>query len=164
MYPVKLGYTDAVLRVRALIQNGHDAEALLTAMFTTEKTLYRTLRQLVISSGFPSTQADVLMGRFKGIENIKSVWSCFDPRHKKLSDFVAQGTWKSIADAQTMRNQLVHGVAVFSPADCQVVANDVLTALDDLRGTLDKRYGFDGWSAIKRRIKSTLHADPRVMT
>ena len=44
MYPVKLGYAEAVLRVKALIQNGHHSEALLTAMFTTEKTLYRTLR------------------------------------------------------------------------------------------------------------------------
>ncbi len=42
MYPVKLGYKDAVKRVRTLIENGHDAEALLTAMFTAEKTLYRT--------------------------------------------------------------------------------------------------------------------------
>lgn len=162
MYPVKFGYNDAVKRVCALIKNGHVAEALLTAMFTVEKTLYRTLRQLVISSGFPSTQADVLMGKFKGIENIKSVWSCFDPKHQKLSDFIKPSTLKSIADAQTMRNKLVHGIAVYSQTNCQVTANDVLTALDDLRNTLDQRYGFDGWSAMKRRIKSTLHADPRV--
>lgn len=164
MYPVKFGYNDAVKRVRALIKNGHHAEALLTAMFTVEKTLYRTLRQLVVSSGFPSTQADVLMGKFKGIENIKSVWSCFDPKHKKLSDFTKQGTLKSIADAQTMRNKLVHGIAVYSQANCQAAANDVLTALDDLRNTLDHRYGFDGWSTMTRRIKSTLHADPRIKT
>ena len=164
MYPVKFGYEDAVKRVRKLIKNGHDAEALLTAMFTVEKTLYRTLRQLVLSSGFPSTQADVLMSKFKGIENIKSVWSCFDPRHEKLSDFMKQGTWKFIADAQTKRNKLVHGIPVYSQDDCQAAANDVLAALDDLRNTLDQRYGFDGWSAMKRRIKSTLHADPRVKT
>jgi hypothetical protein len=164
MYPVKLGFEDAVKRVRKLIKNGHDAEALLTAMFTAEKTLYRTLRQLVISSGFPSTQADVLMSKFKGIENIKSVWACFDPKHEKLSDFMKQGSLKSIANAQTMRNKLVHGIAVYSQDDCQVAANDVLTALDDLRITLDQRYGFDGWSAIKRRIKSTLHSDPHVKT
>lgn len=164
MYPVKLGYKDAVKRVRALMKNGHDAEALLTAMFTAEKTLYRTLRQLVVSAGFPSTQADILMGKFKGIENIKQIWSCFDPKHEKLSDFVAQGTLKSIADAQTMRNKMVHGIAVYSMADCKSAANDVLSALTDLRNTLDQRYGFDGWSVMKRRVKSTLHADPRVKT
>lgn len=162
MYPVKLGYPEAVKRVRALLRNGHDAEALLTAMFTVEKTLYRTLRQLVISAGFPSTQADVLMGRSKGIENIKQVWSCFDPKHEPLSKFVAQATLKSIADAQTMRNKLVHGTAVYSSAQCQTVANDVLVALDDLRTALHQRYGCDGWATMKRRIKSTLHSDPRV--
>ena len=164
MYPVKLGYNDAIKRVRTLIINGHDAEALLTAMFTAEKTLYRTLRQLVVSSGFPSVQADVLMSKFKGIDNLKAVWSCFDPKHEKLSDFIKQGTLKSIADAQTMRNKLVHGVAVYSEANCQVAANDVLTPLDDLRETLNQRYGFDGWSAMTRRMKSSLHADPRVKT
>lgn len=164
MYPVKLGYNDAVNRVCTLIKNGHDAEALLTAMFTVEKTLYRTLKQLVLSSGFPSTQADVLMSKFKGIENIKSVWSCFDPKHEKLSDFTNQGTLKSIADAQTMRNKMVHGIAVYSQDDCQAAAKYALTALDDLRNTLNQRYGFDGWSTMKRRNKSTLHADPRVKT
>ncbi len=164
MYPVKLGYNDAIKRVKALIKNGHHAEALLTAMFTAEKTLYRTLRQLVVSSGFPSTQADTLMGKFKGIDGIKSVWACFDPKHEKLSDFTKQGTLKSIADAQTMRNKLVHGINVYSQAEYQTVTNDVLTALDDLRKTLNQRYGFDGWALMKRRLKSTLHADPRVKT
>ncbi len=164
MYPVKLGYNDAIKRVKALIKNGHHAEALLTAMFTAEKTLYRTLRQLVVSSGFPSTQADTLMAKFNGIESIKSVWACFDPKHEKLSDFTNQGTLKSIADAQKMRNKLVHGTAVYSQTTCKAVTNDVLKALDDLRTTLDQRYGYDGWTVIKRRIKSTLHADPRVKT
>ena len=65
MYPVKLGYKDAVKRVRTLIENGHDAEALLTAMFTAEKTLYRTLRQLVISSGFPQRKQTSLWASSK---------------------------------------------------------------------------------------------------
>lgn len=162
MYPVKLGYVEAVKRVNKLLTNGHDAEALLTAMFTVEKTLYRTLRQLVVSAGFPSAQADLLMGRFKGIENIKQVWPCFDPKHEALSKFVAQASLKSIADAQTMRNKLVHGSAVYSSAQCRTVANDVLVALNDLRTTLQQRYGCDGWSVMKRRVKSKLHSDPRV--
>src|SRR5450759_3471653 len=153
MYPVKLGYPEAVKRVLALLKNGHHAEALLTAMFTVEKTLYRTLRQLVVSAGFPSTQADVLMGRFKGIENIKQVWACFDPKHEALSKFVSQSTLKSIGDTQTMRNKLVHGSAVYNLVDCKDSAEEVLDALDDLRKALEKRYGFDGWSTMKRRVK-----------
>lgn len=162
MYPVKLGFDEATKRIRTLIKNGHDAEALLTAMFTVEKTFYRTLRQLVISSGFPSSQADILMGKFKGFENIKTVWSCFDPRHQKLADFLKQETLKSIGDAQSMRNKLVHGVGVYSLKDCRDAANKVLVALHDVRETLDLRYGFDGWRPIKRRVKSTLHVKPRV--
>jgi hypothetical protein len=104
------------------------------------------------------------MAKFKGIENIKSVWACFDPKHEKLSDFTKRETLKSIADAQTMRNNLVHGKAVYSQATYKAQTDDVLTALDDLRLTLDQRYGFDGWAVIKRRIKSTLHADPLVKT
>lgn len=164
MYPVKLGYPEAVKRVHALLKNGHDAEALLTAMFTVEKTLYRTLRQLVVSSGFPSTQAETLMGRFKGIESIKQVWVCFDPKHEPLSKFVQATTLKSIADGQTMRNKLVHGTAVYNLLDCKDMASEVLSALDQLRTAFDARYGYDGWKVMKRRNKSTLHADPRVKT
>lgn len=107
-------------------------------------------------------QADVLMKNFKGIENIKKAWVCFDPKHEPLSKFVSQNTLKSIADAQTMRNKLVHGVSVFKLSDCRNTANEVLNALNDLRATFEKRYGYDGWSVIKRRIKSKLHTDPRI--
>lgn len=164
MYPVKLGYPEAVKRVRALLKNGHDAEALLTAMFTVEKTLYRTLRQLVVSAGFPSVQADTLMGRFRGIESIKQVWVCFDPHNEPLFKFVKSSALKVIADAQTMRNKMVHGSAVYKVEDCKNTALEVLDALDTLRSALNDRYGFDGWTPMKRRIKSTLHADPRVKT
>ena len=41
MYPVKLGYAEAVQRINALIAHGHDAEALITTAFTVEKTLRR---------------------------------------------------------------------------------------------------------------------------
>ena len=164
MYPIKLGYPEAVKRIRALLKNGHDAEALLTAMFTLEKTLYRTLRQLVVSAGFPSKQADVLMGKFRGIENIKQVWVCFDPKNETLSAFIPQTTLKTVMDAQTKRNDLVHGKAVYKLSDCRDTAEQVLTALDEIRNLLDVRYGFDGWSPMKRRVKNALHPDARVKT
>ncbi len=164
MYPVSLGYPEAVKRVRALLKNGHDAEALLTSVFTLEKTLYRTLRQLVVSAGFPSVQADQLMSKFRGIENIKQVWECFDPKHEPLSSFIQKATLKTISDAQAKRNILVHGKQVFKLADCRQTAEDVLDALDEVRSVLEARYGFDGWSKMKRRIKSTLHSDARVKT
>ena len=162
MYPVSLGYPEAVKRVRALLNNGHDAEAMLTSVFTLEKTLFRTLRQLVVSAGFPSVQADDLMAKFRGIENIKQVWACFDPLHEGMSSFVPQTTLQKISTAQKKRNDLVHGKKVFKLSDCRQTTEEVLQALDEVRTLLEARYGFDGWSKMKRRIKSTLHADPRV--
>ena len=104
------------------------------------------------------------MGKFRGIENIKQVWVCFDPRNEPLSKFVAPNILLVIANAQTMRNKMVHGSAVYKLEDCKDTAVEVLRALDDLRSKLDDRYGFDGWTPMKRRIKSALHADPRVKT
>lgn len=164
MYPVSLGYPEAVKRVRALLKNGHDAEAMLTSVFTLEKTLYRTLRQLVVSAGFPSVHADQLMSKFRGIENIKQVWPCFDPKNEDLGAFIPKATLQTIQAAQKKRNELVHGKNVFKLAECRQTAEDVLAAMDEVRKLLDARYGFDGWSKMKRRIKSTLHADPRVKT
>lgn len=162
MYPVSLGYAEAVKRINALLKNGHNAEALLTSVFTVEKTLHRTLKQLIVSAGFPSKQAEALISQFKGMEKAKQVWPCFDPRHEALSTFVAPPTLKTIAEAQTMRNKLVHGTAVFSQAVCEATARAVLVALDDLKKSLDVRYGFNGWTKVSVRRTSRLHADAKV--
>ena len=42
MYPVNLGFDAAKDRIRMLISNGHHCEALLTSVFTLEKTIHRT--------------------------------------------------------------------------------------------------------------------------
>ncbi|OGW68080.1 MAG: hypothetical protein A3H49_11755 [Nitrospirae bacterium RIFCSPLOWO2_02_FULL_62_14] len=162
MYPVKLGYDEAVRRIRALIHNGHHAEALVTSVFTIEKTLRRVLRALVILAGFPSTQATVLMGKFDGMDKVKQIWECFDPQLEKLSNFVAPATLQAIAETQTMRNKLVHGSQVFALGKCKDEAERALRALDDLRQTMEDRYGYDGWTKIKARKTSALHLDPRV--
>ena len=151
MYPVRLGYDEAVKRIRALIRNGHHAEALVTSVFTIEKTLRRVLRALVVSAGFPSVQATLLMKKFDGLNKIKEVWECFDPANKKLSDFVAQPTLQAVAEIQGKRNALVHGTRVFSLDECKREAKRALKALDDLRQALLGRYGYDGWSKIKPR-------------
>jgi len=162
MFPVKLGYEEAVRRIRLLLDNGHDAEAFLASMFTFEKTLYRTLRLLVISAGFPSNQADRLMNYFRGIENIKQIWPCFDPRNKPLSAFLIPSTLETIKNAQEKRNNLVHGKKVYKLSVYRDMSIDVLNALDDVRRSFETRYGSDGWSPIKKRIKNALHTDPRV--
>ncbi|MBT9456713.1 MAG: hypothetical protein IV097_08830 [Burkholderiaceae bacterium] len=162
MYSVKLGFNEAVKRVNALIANGHRAEALLTSVFTCEKTCFRMLRQLVVSSGFASVQADKLMQKFRGFENIKDVWECFDPKHEKLSAFIPKASLDKIKVAQEMRNNLVHGKRVYALAECEAVAKDVLVELEVVRKAFESRYGYDGWSTVKSRKRSKLHTDPRV--
>ncbi len=67
MYPVKLGFDEAIRRARSLIDNGHHAEALVSAVFTVEKTLRRSLRFAIVARGFTSGQADKIIGR-SGLE------------------------------------------------------------------------------------------------
>jgi hypothetical protein len=61
MYPVKLGYNTAKKRIDELTQNGHHSESLVTSVFTAEKTIRRTLRQLIVSAGFKSTIANKII-------------------------------------------------------------------------------------------------------
>jgi hypothetical protein len=162
MYSVRLGYNEAVKRIKRLRKNGHHAESLVTSVFTIEKTLRRVLRALVVSAGFPSVQATILMKKFDGLNKMKEVWECFDPDNRKLSDFVAPSTLQAIAETQGKRNDLVHGSRVYGVAECEREAGRALQALDDLRQTFRQEYGYDGWSKLKVRKTSTLHADQRV--
>jgi len=122
----------------------------------------RVLRALVISAGFPSSQATALMEKFDSLNKIKEVWHCFDPQHEKLSGFLPQATLQAISETQTMRNQLVHGAKVFRLDLFEQEAERALKALDTLRNTFNNRYSFDEWSQVKARKKSALHFDPRV--
>jgi hypothetical protein len=131
-------------------------------MFTLEKTLYRTLRRLVVSSGFTSAMATVLMEKFRGLEQMKSVWECFDPKNEKLSKFMPQKVWQPLKTAQQMRNEVVHGKLVYSTAAYAAAAADLLVAMELIRAELETRYGYDGWTKGKIRKKSKLHMDPHV--
>lgn len=162
MYPVKLGYSTAVARINALTTNGHHAEALVTSAFTAEKTLRRTLRQLIVSAGFPSTIADKIIGGLRGLDAVKNAWELYDPKHRKLTDLLAKPDWKALKDAAEMRNKLVHGERVYSPTACQQSAVAVLAALANVKSALDAEYGYSGWTAAKARRTSRLHTDPKV--
>ena len=163
MYPVKLGYDEAISRIKGLLRNGFEAEAFVTTVFTVEKTFYRVLRQLVISAGFSSLQTSKLLQGFRGIENIKRYWECFDPNNKKLSEIIKQKDIKIISDAQTVRNDIVHGKRVFTKKAYRENIELLLPTLETIRHTLEQKYGFDGWSKIRGRRISTLHQlDPKV--
>ncbi len=79
MYPVRLGFDSAKLRINKLMINGHHAEALLTSGFTFEKIIHRTLKQLIVSAGFRNSDADLLLKQIRGFNKQKEIWCCFDP-------------------------------------------------------------------------------------
>ena len=162
MYPVRLGYETAVKRINKLNENGHHAEALVTSVFTVEKTLRRTLREIVVSAGFASKFADKIIGKLRGFDAIKSAWEMYEPNNEKLTNIIAAVDWKLFVDAASMRNEMVHGVRVYDLSVCEDKSSEVLDALDRLKTLLDKRYGFSGWETCSKRIKHRLHLDPKV--
>lgn len=90
MYPVSLGFAEAQRRINSLLRNGHAAEALVTSVFTVEKTLRRTLKQLIISAGFTSRQATRILKEYRGLKSLKDHWDLFDPANRKLLALTAR--------------------------------------------------------------------------
>ena len=156
MYPVSLGVNEARSRIEGLLKNGHHAEALLTSVFTVEKTLKRTLKYIMIRRGFTSGHADKLLDRYKGLAALRDVWSCFDTESKGLPELVGDEHWRRLPEAQTMRNKLVHGERVYKLADCRVLAEYVLASLGRITSVFRQRYGYDGWTKLPTRKKSAL--------
>ena len=161
MYPVTIGYAGAVQRIDELLNNDHYAEALVTTAFTVEKTLRRTLRQLVVSAGFRSADAEKIVKGLGGLERLKDAWALYDPKHRGLPSIIGQD-WAVFAETSKMRNKLVHGERVYKLAECQEQALKTLQALDRLKFTLEAEYGYSGWERLKVRKVANLHRDPKV--
>jgi hypothetical protein len=155
MYPVSLGFQGAERRIRALLANGHNAEALITSVFTFEKTLRRALRFCAVSRGFTSKQAEALFDNM-GFKDLKEVWPCFEKEHRSLPDFIGNAKWQHVQPAITMRNKLAHGERVYKLTECQQAAERVLDALIEFRAKLVAEIQFDGWSRLPVRSKAAL--------
>ncbi len=162
MYPVHLGYDTAISRIHSLIEHGHQAEALVTSMFTVEKTLRRTLRQLIVSAGFTSPIANIIIARLRGLTAIQDAWKLYDPQNEQITDFVSSSDWQTFKYCAEMRNKLVHGERVYDLVDCKKRSQEIVHALTRLKGLLDQRYGYSGWTSGSRRVQSRLHVDPKV--
>ena len=162
MYPVRLGYNEASSRIRILFDNGHYSEALVTSVFTVEKTLRRTLKQLVVSAGFRSKIANKIMKGFRGLEAIKSAWETYDPVHRHLTEVILENDWRIVKKASVMRNKMIHGEQVFDQLTCKEETVQVLAALNNINSTLNQEYGYSGWERVATRAKSNLHNDPKV--
>jgi hypothetical protein len=155
LYPISLGFEEAEKRITKLIANEHYAEALITSVFSFEKTIRRTLRFFAVSRGFTSEQAEVLFSNM-GFKDLKEVWFCFDPHHRSLPDLIANTRWQHVQAAVTMRNKLAHGERVYKLAECKTAAENVLASLNELRTILLAEVGFDGWSRLPVRRKPAL--------
>lgn len=161
MYPVRLGYDTAVNRIQSLSNNGHHAEALLTSVFTVEKTLKRTLKALLVFRGFPSKHAEKIVGRYT-FNQIKNAWECFDIGHRTLHEIIGNDKWQYLPKAVEMRNKLVHGQRVYNLEKCKARTEKVLEALKKMQEVFSDEYNYDGWNRIPVRRKSELiWEDPR---
>jgi hypothetical protein len=141
------------------MRHGHHAEALVTSVFTLEKTIRRSLRSAIIARGFTGKQADQLLSR-KGFEELKSIWEVFEKNHNSLPKFVGNQHWQFVPEAVRRRNQLVHGGRVYSLAECKLYAEHTLAAIRILRARVIDRYGFDPWATQKGRRRSKLQWNP----
>lgn len=161
MYPVKLGFDAAINRIKSLSKNGHHAESLVTSVLTTEKTLRRTLKFLIVSCGFKSVIADKIINTIRGLDAIKNSWEFYEPDHKKLTDIISSHDWQVIANCASMRNQLVHGIKVYNLDLCKDETKNVIKSLKNIKKNLEDYYGYSGWKLMRGRKVSVLHKDPR---
>ncbi|OKH16866.1 hypothetical protein [[Limnothrix rosea] IAM M-220] len=162
MYPVIYGYQEATKKVEKLIEDEYYPEALVVSMFIVEKTLRRTLKQLIVSAGFTSKYANIILRGLKGFASIKKAWELYDPAHAKLSNIIQPTDLKLFQDVATQRNKLIHGERTYDELVCRQQAENIMRALGRVKVTFDTRYGYSGWSKPSIRRKSTLHSDPKV--
>jgi hypothetical protein len=160
MYSADDGYDAAEQRIKRLLAGNFNSEALVTAVFTAEKTLRRTLRELIVRAGFISSHADQLLRAKNGIQAIKEHWMFFDPDHRALTALLPPVHWQAIQDAATMRNKMVHGERVYTTKQCIDCANAVLKAIKDMMTVFDREYSYSGWTKHRKRTKSGLHLVP----
>jgi len=158
MYPTTLGFDEATARITLLLDNGHQAEALLTTVFTAEKMLLRAVRVAAVCSGLTSKQTTVLIGR-GGFDRLKELWTVFSPNARTLPQLFGPA-WGSVQTGKRMRNDLVHGVRAYPLADCEEKAREILAGLASFRRELVKEIGHDGWARLPTRRKSALTWQP----
>lgn len=152
MYPISGGFKTAESRIVSLQKNGHSAEALLTSVFTFEKSVRRGLRYLALARGFHSKHASILFERY-GFEQLQQAWPCFDKDERTLPDFVGVN-WQHAKIANSMRNKIVHGARVYNLNECDAQARLVLQAIRDFRTKYKSETAIDVWKKLPRRNRS----------
>jgi hypothetical protein len=160
MYSADDGYDKAEQRIKRLLIGHFNSEALVTSVFTAEKTLRRTLRELIVRAGFISSHADKLFETIRGVDAIKRHWIFFDPQHRTLVSLLPPAHWRTIQVAATMRNKMVHGERVYSTQECIDYTNALLAAIREMVDIFEREYSYSGWTKHRKRIRSGLHLIP----
>ena len=155
MYPIRLGFDEALARIRRLRKNKHYAEALVTSVFTFEKLMRRSIRCALLARGFTSAQARELV-KNRGFYDLKDLWKIFDRKHQTLSEFIGNNEWQKVPKAIEMRNKLVHGERVYDRRQCSVYTRHVIKVLKIFHKRVRASYGIDPWATLPTRKKSKL--------
>jgi len=163
MYPISFGFHTAEQRINKLMENGHHAEALVTAVFTFEKLVMRSLRGAIVARGFTSVQADKIIGQ-SGLNRLKDMWDIYDKGHRKLVDHIRPQDWQTITKAVEWRNKMAHGKQSYQLEDCKNLAVKTLAISGDFRATITGHHGVDPWSRYKiRRVAELQWFEPSNM-
>lgn len=155
MYPITIGFDGAIERVEQLITNKHSAEALLTAVFTLEKLMKRSMRVAILARGFTWTHTDRILER-KGFQDLKLLWDIYDAEHRELHNVIGNKHWQHIPEALKMRNAIVHGNQTYPLSKCEIFASRVVAAAKSLHRNVLDAYGADPWKELIKPSKSAL--------
>jgi hypothetical protein len=160
MYPISFGFHTAEERINKLMENGHHAEALVTAVFTFEKLVMRSLRGAIVARGFTSAQADKIIGP-SGLNRLKEMWVIYDKDHRRLIDHIPARDWQIVTKAVEWRNKMAHGKQSYILEDCKNLAVRILGISNEFRATINTHHGVDPWSRYKiRRVPRLQWFDP----
>lgn len=162
MYPLRMPYRKVRSRLKNLVKDGYCSEALVSAVFTTERLLRRTLVQLVVSAGFTSKDAFKIVQRLSGLAALKEAWNIYDPKGRTLVQIIGNPTWQLVREAAKIRNDMVHGMRTHSQGTCKRMARQLIETIDIMKDKLKSAYDFDGWGMHRKRRNSALHSDPKV--
>ena len=149
MYPLKWTYKRARGRLDDIGEWATAGEAYVLTVFLVEKTIRRTLVQLVLWNGAVPADAFATVELLKGIWKVKKAWQHYDPNNRSLEENVGNTNWDVVAAGAKYRNALVHGRKHQAQKVYSRHRKKLLTALDDITSRFSTEYGYSGWKKMR---------------
>lgn len=91
-----------------------------------------------------------------GFKDLQEMWPIFAPLGESPAAYVRHSNWRHVPTIVTVRNELVRDERVHNLIKCREKTEQMLIVLRVFQVQLKQDIGFDGWSRIPARIKSTL--------